>query len=237
MKFIKVIFFLCCLIISNKLCTAGIDALAVVPFKVIGDIKNPDIYGYGLPDAIANNIAKIPGITVVERLRLSAVIQELKLSQAGFINEKDAAKLGELLAAKTIIFGTVQKLGKQVRIHARAVNSISGKIVFSVKVQKKINSFQDIFKLQDITAQKIIFQLGRKITEQQLDEIEDHATASEQAFGFYSTGLKFIDRGDYHKGLKHFQKAAEIDKNFDWAKRVRLRAKAAFKELEREIQH
>ena len=237
MKFIKVIFFLCCLIISNKLCTAGIDALAVVPFKVIGDIKNPDIYGYGLPDAIANDLTQIPGITVVERLRLSSVLQEIKLSQAGLISENAAAKVGNMLGAKTIIVGTVQKMGKLVRIHARLVNVVSGKIVFSIKVEKEVKAFKDVFALENLVTRKILLQLGFKLSAKQLEKIGKEPTLSEDAFKFYSSGFRFFDSGDRKNGLVFFNKAAEIDKDFDWAQKVRIRAQQAFEELEREIQH
>ena len=223
--------------IYNKLCTAGVDTLTVVPFQVIGDIKNSDIYGYGLPDAIANDLAQIPGITVVERLRLSSVLQEIKLSQAGLTNENIAAKVGNMLGAKTIIVGTVQKMGKLVRVHARLVNVVSGKIVFSIKVEKEIKAFKDVFSLENLVTKKIVLQLGLQLTSEQLEKIGKEPTLSEDAFEFYSTGFRLFDSGDQKNGLVFFNKAAEIDKNFDWAQKIRIRAQQAFEELEREIEH
>ena len=211
--------------------------LTVVPFQTIGEFENSDIYAYGLPEAIAHDLAQIPGITVVERLRLSSVLQEIKLSQAGLTNENIAAKVGNMLGAKTIIVGTVQKMNKFVRVHARLLNVVSGKIVFSIKVEKEIKAFKDVFSLENLVTKKIILQLGFKLSGKQLEKIGKEPTLSEDAFKFYSTGFRFFDSGDYENGLAHFNKAAEIDKDFDWAQKARIRAQQAFEELEREIEH
>lgn len=235
LKVINIIFLFCCILIDNQICNAGIDTLAVTPFQVIGDAANADIYSHGLPDAIANDLSRISGITVIERLRLSAVLQELKLSQTGVINEQYASGIGELLGANVIIVGTVQKLGPEVRVHARAVSVGSGEILFSVKAERKIKLFSDVFKLEDILAQKIISQLGLKISREKLDEIEEDVTFSEDAFKLYSSGFKYFDSGDYENALKHFKKATEIDEHFDWAQTVRMKAQKAFEELEREL--
>ena len=232
-KLLKRFLIFCTILIVTRICNAQIDTLAVTPFQVIGEYENADIYGYGLPDAIANDLARMPGITVVERIRLSSVLQEIVLSQAGVITEENAPQIGEMLGAKVIIVGTVQKMGKEVRVHARAVNVALGKVIFSVKADKKIKKFRDVFELEDALAQKIIFQLGLKISREKLDEIEKVATSSKTAFEFYSTGFRFLDMGEFEKGLKHIQRAAEMDKNFNWADKVRIRAQRAFEELER----
>ncbi len=218
---------------SSRLCLAQIDTLAVMPFQVIGDVANADIYGYGLPDAIANDLARIPGITVVERIRLSSVLQEMALSQAGIVTDKNAPQIGEMLGANVIVVGTVQKMGDEVRVHARAMSAVSGEVMFSVKAEKKIREFGDVFELEDFLAQKIILQLGRKISQAKLDEIGREATLSEDAFKQYSSSFRYFDRGEYEHGLQHLKRAAELDKNFDWADKVRIRAQQAFEELER----
>jgi len=75
---------------------AAVDTLAVAPFSVIGDSTNAEIYAYGLPEAIANDLSHVTGLTIVERLRLSTVLQEYGLSQAGFVGEQNAPRIGEL---------------------------------------------------------------------------------------------------------------------------------------------
>jgi TolB-like protein len=229
------IFILLVMLLSYTINAATLDTLAVTPFQVLGDSADSDIYSYGLPDAIANDLAQAPGITVIERLRLSAILQELKLSQSGLISEQSAPEIGAILGAKTIITGTIQKDRQEVRANIRAIEVATGKIIFSIKADQKINQFSDVFKLEDLLAQQIIFRLGLKLSEQNLKEIEKNATQSEEAFKCYSTGFRYLDSGDYFKGVKYFDQAVAKDKNFSWAQQIRLRAQQAFEELEKEI--
>jgi len=211
-----------------------IDTLAVTPFQVLGDTTGADVYAYGLPDAIANALSNIPEITVIERLRLSAVLQELKLYQAGLITEKNIPSLGEMLGAKLIIIGTVQKLGQEVRVNVRGVKAHSGEVIFGVQSEKRIEVFSDIFKLEDNLTQKIISQLGLKSSDENFSDEKSELNFSEKAFELYSKGLRYFDQGDYEKALKSIQKAAEIDENFNLTQKIRLKAQRAFEELERE---
>jgi TolB-like protein len=214
-----------------------IDTLVVTPFKVIGDTTDCEIYSYGLPDAIANDLSNVPGLIVIERLKLSTIFQEIKLSQAGFIDAEYAPKIGKLTGAKIIIVGTVQKRGQEVRVQARAVNSTTGKIMFGVKIEKTITGFKDLFELEDNLAQKIIKQLVLKQPVNQCIEYKKIPTHSEDAFKYYSYGLKLFDRGDYNTGLIQMQKAIDTDKDFYQAQTVRDQAKKAFEELEKEIRN
>ena len=105
--------------------------LTVVPFQTIGNFENADIFAFGLPEAITNDLSKIPGITVVERLQLSAVIREHKLAQAGFIDEAKAPEIGKMLGADVIVTGTVQKIGVLVRVQTRAIKVYSGAVSYT----------------------------------------------------------------------------------------------------------
>lgn len=209
--------------------------LTVVPFQTIGEFENSDIYAYGLPEAIAHDLSQIPGITIVERLQLSAVLREHKLTQAGFISEQQAPEIGKMIGANIVLIGTVQTVDNLVRVQSRAIKVNSGDVVFSLKVDKKISSFKDILSLQDDIAKKIIIKLGFELSKDLLNNIAEPVTLSEDAFNFYSSGFKYYDKGDFQSGLNYFKKAAELDKDFSLAQQIRLRAEKAFEELEREI--
>lgn len=232
-KLYKLILLYNILIIINKCNAQALDTLVVSPFQVIGDTANSEIYAYGLTDALANDLSQIPGLVLVERLRLSSVLNELNLSQSGLVNEQNAKPIGELLGANTLIVGTVQKLAQCVRVHVRAVKVKTGEILYGVRAEKEIKQFSDVFKLQDSLSQKILIKIGGKSN--YLSERGKVNTSSEEAFKLYSKSFKYFDKGEYDKGLNYIKMASEIDKNFNQAQKVRENAEEAFKELEKEV--
>ena len=79
--FSKLSYVICYLVLANIALAGSLDTLTVIPFKIIGDTDNKDIYEFGLPEAIANDLACVPGFTIIERMKLSTIIEELKLNQ------------------------------------------------------------------------------------------------------------------------------------------------------------
>lgn len=205
------------------------DTLAVVPFETLGDFDHPELYSHGLPDAVANSLSGREGIVVVERIRLSLLLDEAKLGQAGLVNEKNAPDIGKMLGAKTIILGTIQKSGREVRVQARAVDVLTSRSVFSEKADARIKRFSDFLALEEKIANKI----GRHFS-----AVRGHVgppTSIEKAFLLYSEGLVKCDQGDNQAGIESFNQALEIDPDFGWADRIRERAEQAFDELDMEI--
>lgn len=227
------------LIFIYSICTAAmvaateIDTLGITPFQVLGDTAQSDILSYGLPDAIANDLAKIPDLILVERTRLSLVLQELQLEQAGLVCEKDASHFGKLAGATIMLMGTVHNSKRHVRVFMRAVRVASGEIMFSVKAEQHIKYFSDVFKLEDLLARKTAVQLGLCMVQDHYEAANDIPTDSEFLFRCYSTGLRHLDSGEYTKALENFGKSAVTDQNFSWPNRIRSHAQKAFEELEK----
>ena len=125
-------------VVSESAAAGTGDTLAVVPFRVYGEVPHPEMVSHGLPELISGHLSKVPGITVVDRIHLSEVIQELKLGQTGLVDEKTAAKTGTLLPANLVLAGTAQCSGKDIQIQIQAVRTSTGKIAFGVEAEGKI---------------------------------------------------------------------------------------------------
>lgn len=221
-------------LLFHTLCLSQNYVVAVAPFEVIGESQRADVLSHGLPQSIANDLSHMPDIQIVERLQLSAVLQELKLQQAGLVNTQNAASVGELLGATLIIVGSVQDIQGIIQIHARAVETSSGTVLFGIEEKCPLKTMDDYFSLEDQITKGIITQLGFHIAEAELEAIEKKATDSDDAFQAYSSALKHFDTGDLDSGLAEIQKAQREDPAFDWAGDIRARAQKAFEELERE---
>ncbi len=215
---------------------APADTLAVVPFRVLGNPEHPEIFSHGLPDAIASDLSNIPDITVIERVHLSAVLQEAQLAQAGLVEDSDVPELGRMIGAKALLLGTVQILGKECCVHVRLVDVRSGRSLFGVREQMTLVSFKDVFVMQDRLTENIIRRLGAKVDQAARDHMEKPPTLSEEAFDLYSRGLSFLDSGNPEKGIDFLKQAGVKDAGFARAVQIQGAAQKAFDELDREVE-
>ena len=81
------------------------NTIAVFPFANDGSAKlNP--IGKGLAALVISDLAKIPGLKVIERAKVQKLLDELKLSQSELMDKNDLRlRLGGILRAEKIILG------------------------------------------------------------------------------------------------------------------------------------
>ena len=80
------------------------------------------IVGLILTEALREEIYKQGGFMLVNRENMAQVMEELKLQQSGLVNEKQAIKLGEWMAASEAITGNFAVLGSLSVIQAKRID-------------------------------------------------------------------------------------------------------------------
>ena len=73
------------------------------------------------------------GYAVVERQRLLAVLEELRLGSSALADESTRLRVGRLSGARFMVFGGYQVAGGQTRIDLRLVDVETGKVVRAAK--------------------------------------------------------------------------------------------------------
>lgn len=104
-------------------------AIAIVPFKVMGDAFNfPSDTGDILCDAFVSEIDS-QQYQIYERGQLAALLEE-KGFQASLLvdNTTSAAKFGRLAKVQYLVLGSLAKLGGQYQLSARVVDCSSGRL-------------------------------------------------------------------------------------------------------------
>ncbi|HWV99306.1 MAG TPA: hypothetical protein VNZ64_06375 [Candidatus Acidoferrum sp.] len=79
-----------------------------------------------LGDLVTAQLSGSPGLELVERQSLEAVLQELNMSFAGLVRARDAVAVGKLLRADWFLLGTEVKLGSTNSIVLRLVDARTG---------------------------------------------------------------------------------------------------------------
>lgn len=99
--------------------------------KYVGEDRQ---YSYGLEDILTSSMLKRARFSVIDRRDLKAVIEELKLSQSGLVDEKTALKIGKLVAADTMLVGAVLERINSLEIYARLLDTETAEVMAIVDV-------------------------------------------------------------------------------------------------------
>jgi TolB-like protein len=137
---------------------AAVDApVAVMPFKNISGELSLDWLKVGIAETLVSDLQKGAHLQVVERSQLDHALAELALQNSPLGDDATASQVGKLTGAQTVVVGSFQADGKQLRIAARFVRVSTGEVLDTAKVTGPLD---DIFLLQDQIVAKLTGQVA-----------------------------------------------------------------------------
>lgn len=191
------------------------NTVAVVPIQYQGGDDKYQALGRGLAEMFTTDLSNVGRLKVVERVRLQAILNELKLAQSDYVDQSTAPRVGRLLGAGKLVGGSYLVADEEVRLQVTLADVASGERVPQLEEQRA--TLDNLFKLQTRVTFSIVDQLGVELTAQERAAIEEAPTQSIQAFLAYSRGLMEEERGNYGAAAGHYQQAQQIDPNFEQA--------------------
>lgn len=198
---------------------AGVQTVAIMEFDNYSVGKYQEELGFitkGLADFFEADFSKISSLRVVERDKIDFILQELELTKSGQVDAATAAKVGKLLGAQLMIFGSIVQLDdKNTKMLVKAVKVETSEIVTSVEKEGK----PDYFKMEKELVTELAEKLNLSLNEDTQKLIKAAGTESNDAATLYAKGLYYQDRYDYKKAYDYFRQAYEIDGNFAEAKK------------------
>lgn len=199
------------------------NTVAVVPIQYQGGDDQYEALGRGLAEMFTTDLANVGRLQVVERVRLQAILDELKLAQSDYVDQSTAPRVGRLLGAGKLVGGSYLVADDEIRLQVTLADVASGERTPQLDEQRM--SLDKLFELQTRVTFSIVDQLGVELTAQERAAIEEVPTQSIQAFLAYSRGLMEEDRGNYRAASRHYQQAQQIDPNFQDAQRRRQKSR------------
>ncbi len=196
-----------------------IKTIAIMQFDNFSVGKYQEQLGFlskGLADFFEHDFAKISSLKVVERDKIDFILKELELQNSGKVDEATAARVGKILGAQLMVFGSITQLdSRQARMIVRVVNVETSEIIASVDKEGK----PDYGKMEKELVGEIADQLKIILPEKTKNLLQEGGTGSMDAATLYSKGLDYMDKYDYKKAYEFFKLAYEADNNFVEAKR------------------
>ncbi len=105
-------------------------SLAIMPFEKKGELSSAAEVVY---DNLISSFFNQERFNIVSRgEELETVLRELKLSQTDLVDKSKAAQVGKMVAAESILMGTIRETQNSIEIYARMVNTETSAL-FDVK--------------------------------------------------------------------------------------------------------
>ncbi len=182
----------------------GKRSIAVLQFKDLSPEKGHEYLCEGIPETLIN------ALNTIEDLRVPA-----RSSAFSFKGDKiDFAEIGQKLNVETVLEGSVQVVGDNLRVTPRLVNVKDGYQIWSQIYNRKL---ADLFSIQDDIAQEIVKALKIKLLGEQEAQIVKHYTENTDAYNLYLKGRYFwnMRTGEgLNKAIEYFEQAIQKDPKY-----------------------
>jgi TolB-like protein len=137
---------------------ADSDTIAVSAFSNIGSMHLGPL-GKGLAAMLVTDLAKVPGLQVVDRMALQALLEELKLGTSGLVDRTTAPQVGRLLKVRRVATGSLSDVEEtQLQIASVLFDAERNADIGGQDVEGDLDSF---FVLQKQIACGIITAMGK----------------------------------------------------------------------------
>jgi len=178
-------------------------SIAVLPFVNMSGGQENEYFSDGITEEILNALAQVPGLKVAART-----------SAFQFKGQKvDLREVGQQLNVATILEGSVQRSGDNVRITAQLIDAQTGYHIWSGKFDRRL---EDIFVVEDEIARSIADTLRAPLGLEPANQLVIRATEDAEAYELYLRGQAMLmERGpSLLRAIRLYEQALARDPNF-----------------------
>lgn len=198
--------------------------VAVMPLRFTGTDTTLQPLERGLAELITVDLSRSHELTVVERARLQALLDEISLQRSGATDSSTNVRAGRIIQAGRIVNGQIAQNAQNLRVDAAIVNTQTAAVTSGAANE---NTLDQLFNIEKAIVLQLFDSLGVRLTTEERNAIEQRPTRSLQAFLAYSRGLRLEDQGKYDDAARNFNDAFRLDPSFRQAQQKGANASAA----------
>ena len=165
---------------------------------------------------LISDLSRLKMLRVVERDKLEEILKEISLTNSTGFDMETQQRIGKLLGAELMLFGSYFELLGTFRIDARIIKTETGEVFKSKGVNGKTENFVDLEK-------ELVFKIaqGLNVTISDKEEamIMEESIKYEAALK-YSEGLVFYDNGYMQEAINKFEESLQLSPSFSKAKEM-----------------
>jgi adenylate cyclase len=201
-------FFIYSMLFKKTGFTGKEKSIAVLPFNNMSSDKENEYFSDGMTEEITTQLSKIADLKVIART--SAMVYKG--------SKKSIRQIAEELGVASVLEGSVQKIGNDIRITAQLIDAHTQEHIWAEKYDRE---FKEVFAIQSEVAKEIAYQLNAKLTKEEKKRIEKAPTDNPKAYEYYLQGYqlheKFFEtlKPEYFENSEaFFKKALDLDSNY-----------------------
>ncbi len=180
-------------------------SIGVLPFANMSNNPENEYFSDGITEEILNALTRIPALKVAARTSSFALKGK----------SLDISEIGERLKVKTVLEGSVRRVGERVRITAQLINAADGYHLWSERYDRDV---EDVFAIQEEIARKIVDRLKVKLGSAEYEALGAGQTENLEAYELYLRGRHCWNRwhlwGMMQKAIGYYEAALAKDPDY-----------------------
>jgi len=181
--------------------------IAVMTFENGGsygqDAEVFDALRVGMQQMLMTELAQNNALRIVDRAQLKSLLEEQDLGASGRVDPNTAARIGKVVGAKYMVFGSFIDFYGDFRVDARIINTETSEFVQAARVRDKREKLYDL-----------VVELGEQITHNlslpalpaEVREARASRDIPAEAVTLYSRALFYQDRGLTDRAIELFRR-------------------------------
>jgi TolB-like protein len=165
----------------------------------------------GFAELMITDLSRSAQLTVVERDRMQAIADEIRLGESDRADATSAVRAGKLIRAGRLVNGSLVQSGRELTVESNVIDVATSQLAAPVSVTNQIDNF---FVLQKQLVFRVFEQLGVTLTPAERQLVDRQSTTNFNAFLSYSRGLMAADDGRFEDAARYFQEARSLDPGF-----------------------
>ena len=195
----------------------GRISIAVMPFENLTGDTTLNWFQRGISSLFINGLGSSPELAVRDDQTMFEVIESMDQVFTAGVSPSQAKKVAEKARAETYLAGSFQGIGGIYWILVNLIDTKSGEIIWTNKVEGDLKSSGYLF-LVDSLCDDIKNYLEIKVLEQKADyDFREVFPESADAYKYFIEGMNLFLTSDYEPAIKSLKKALEIDSTFTFA--------------------
>ncbi len=205
------------------------NSVAVMNFNNATKQSKLDPLQKGMAFMLITDLSKVEGLQVLERVRMQALLDELKLGESGLVEPGSAPRVGQLFGAYWLLGGELaEEQGSRLQIKSNVLQVPKQQIAGQPATR---GALEELIRLEKELLFEIIALLKVEITPEQERELRKPLTTDMDALMSFFKGLSLSDQKKYKEAAQQYSNALKQDPQMASARDALAELKSLFPNL------